>query len=164
MANLQVTLLNLFKCGAVASHYIVRIIKRWYVCCADYKQFKFKLHFWLSHFCHKITEFVVQVGYKIDDERTHNARILTLVTSAGSVVEIKRKKKGNERKGSPLCFTSTSVAIKWLNYPCSSHEVPIERRSYSTAVSTESKLQGLTWQTRREVRRIDVWCSRLSLL
>ncbi|XP_073256302.1 uncharacterized protein [Porites lutea] len=39
-------------------------------------------------------EFVVQVGYKIDEERTHNARILTLVTSAGSVVEIKRKKKG----------------------------------------------------------------------
>ncbi|CAH3024525.1 unnamed protein product [Porites evermanni] len=38
-------------------------------------------------------EFVVQVGYKIDEERTHNARILTLVTSAGSVVEIKRKKK-----------------------------------------------------------------------
>ena len=76
-------------------------------------------------------------------------------------MEIKRKKKGNESKGSPLCFTSTSVAIKWLNYPSSSHEGTIERRyKLPTAVSTESKLQGLTWQTNREVRHINVWCSR----
>ena len=83
---------------------------------------------------------MVQVGYKIDEERTHNARILTLVTSAGSVVEIKRKKKGNESKGSPLCFTSTSVAIKWLNYPSSSHEGTIERR-YKLLDSSEHRIK-----------------------
>ena len=83
---------------------------------------------------------MVQVGYKIDEERMHNARILTLVTSAGSVVEIKRKKKGNEPKGSPLCFTSTSVAIKWLNYPCSSNEGTIERR-YKLLDSSEHRIK-----------------------
>jgi len=83
---------------------------------------------------------VVQVGYKIDEERMHNARILTLVTSAGSVVEIKRKKKGNEPKGSPLCFTSTSVAIKWQNYPSSSHEGTIERR-YKLLDSSEHRIK-----------------------
>ena len=83
---------------------------------------------------------MVQVGYKIDEERTHNARISTLVTSAGLVAEIKGKKKGNEPKGLPLCFTSTSVAIKWLNYPCSSHEGPIER-SYKLLDSSEHRIK-----------------------
>ena len=83
---------------------------------------------------------MVQVGYQIDEGKTHNARILTLVTSAGSVVEIKRKKKGNEPNGSPLCFTSTSVAIKWLNYPCSSHEGTIERR-YKLLDSSEHRIK-----------------------
>ena len=83
---------------------------------------------------------MVQVGYKIDEQRTHNARILTLVTSAGSVVEIKRKKKGTEPKGSPLCFTSTSVAIKWLNYPFSSHEGTVERR-YKLLDSSEHRIE-----------------------
>lgn len=108
--------------------------------CAEYKQFKFELHFWNSHLCHEITEFVVQVGYKIDEKRTHNARILTLVTSAGSVVEIKRKKKGIELKDSPLCFTSTFVAYKWLNNPRSSHKGTIERR-YKLLDSSEHRIK-----------------------
>ena len=99
--------------------------------------FTFGIHI---NFCHKITEFVVQVGYKIDEERTDNTRILTLVTSAGSLVEIKRKKKGNEPKGLPLCFTSTSVTIKWLNYPCSSHEGPVKRR-YKLLDSSEHRIE-----------------------
>lgn len=40
-------------------------------------------------------EFDVQVGHKIDEEPVHNARHLTILTSAGSVVEIQRKKRGN---------------------------------------------------------------------
>ena len=51
----------------------------------------------------KIADFDVQVGCKINEERTHNARHLTIVTSAGKIVEIQRKRRGNYSEFSALC-------------------------------------------------------------
>ena len=51
----------------------------------------------------KIADFDVQVGYEIKEELIHNARYLTIVTSAGSIVEIRRKKGGKYSEFSALC-------------------------------------------------------------
>ena len=51
----------------------------------------------------KIADFDVQVGYRIKEERIHNARHLTIVTSAGKIIEIQRKRRGNYSEFFALC-------------------------------------------------------------
>ncbi len=43
----------------------------------------------------KISEFTVQVGHEVGDVRNHNGRNLGIITSAGNMLILQRRKRGN---------------------------------------------------------------------
>ena len=90
----------------------------------------------------------MQVGYKIEEEPQHNARHLTILTSAGSVVEIQRKKRGIDSG-----FTIVSKSLShFITKNFLLKETSTEDTGWSITVDTDLLSQELIWLTTSEVR------------
>lgn len=102
----------------------------------------------------------MQVGHKIDEEPVHNARHLTILTSAGSVVEIQRKKRGI---GSWFT-TDLKPLSQFITKNFLLKETSIEDTGWSITVDrTDLLSQELIWMTTNEVRFLGVLSGRFHL-